>query len=84
VNLAGVYSLSADLIDPPQIDLFKIEGISLSKTAKTDLYNITYLAKNKNDIPFLINEQFRRNEPYLQSFNPLLFKPFYYVCDIGL
>lgn len=81
VNLAGVYSLSADLIDPPQIDLFKIEGISLSKTAKTDLYNITYLAKNKNDIPFLINEQFRRNEPYLQSFNPLLFKPFYYVCD---
>jgi hypothetical protein len=81
VNLAGVYSLSADLIDPPQIDIFKIEGISLSKTAKTDLFNLTYLAKNKNDIPFLVNEQFRRNEPYLQSYSPLLFKPFYFICD---
>lgn len=81
VNLAGVYSLSADLIDPPQIDIFKIEGISLSKTAKTDLFNLTYLAKNKNDIPLLVNEQFRRNEPYLQSYNPLLFKPFYFICD---
>lgn len=77
------YSLCAGLIDPPQINLFSIDGISFSKSEKNNLFNFTYLGKNLNRLPFIVNEQLKEGDwdIYLQSFNPRLFKPFYFIYD---
>lgn len=81
LNLEQVYSLSGGFNDPPQIDLFKIDGISFSRLEKTNLFNLTYLAKNLNGIPFFVNEQIQKSDPYFDSYTPELFKPFYFTYD---
>lgn len=80
---ASSYSLSGGFIDPPQINLFEIDSISFSKSEKTSLFNLTYLAKNLNKIPFIVNEQLKEGDwdIYLETFNPKLFKPYYFVYD---
>ncbi|NBP13978.1 hypothetical protein EBU95_06185 [bacterium] len=80
-DLNQIYSLSSGFIDPPQIDLFKIDGISFSRLDKTNLFNITYLAKNLNSIPHFINEQIVKQDPYYITYTPELFKPFYFTYD---
>lgn len=80
-DLASTYSISATFIDPPQIDIREIEGISFSRLEKNNLFNLTYLGKNLNSIPFFVNEQIQKNDPYYFSYDPELFKPFYFVYD---
>lgn len=80
-NLFSYYSLSAGFIDPPQINIKKIHGSYFSRVEKTNTFDITYLAKNNNSIPFFVNEQFVLTEPYLTSIAPKLFKPFYFIYD---
>lgn len=80
-SLFAYYSLSAGFIDPPQIDVRKVHGAYFSRVEKTNTFDITYLAKNNNSIPFFVNEQFIQTEPYLTSIAPKLFKPFYFIYD---
>lgn len=81
LNLESVYSLSGGFNDPPQIDLYKIDGISFSKLEKTNLFNLTYLGKNLNSIPFFVNEQIQKSDPFYDTYTPELFKPFYFTYD---
>ena len=80
-NLQEFYSLSAGFIEPPQIDIRNIDGAHFSRVERTNTFNLTYLAKNNNSIPFFVNEQFVQTEPYLTSTTPKLFKPFYFTYD---
>ena len=80
-DLGKAYSLSANFNDPPQIDLFKLEGVSFSRLEKTNLFNLTYLGKNLNSIPMFVNEQIQKNDPYYNSYEPELFKPYYFTYD---
>jgi len=80
-DLGKTYSLSANFNDPPQIDMFKIEGVSFSRLEKTNLFNLTYLGKNLNSIPLFVNEQIQKNDPYYDSYEPELFKPYYFSYD---
>lgn len=80
-DLGKGYSLSANFNDPPQVDLFKIEGISFSRLEKTNLFNLAYLAKNLNSIPMFVNEQIQKNDPYYDTYEPELFKPYYFTYD---
>lgn len=80
-DLGKVYSLSANFNDPPQVDLFKLEGISFNRLEKTNLFNLTYLAKNLNSIPMFVNEQIQKNDPYYDTYGPELFKPYYFTYD---
>ena len=77
------YSLCAGLISPPQINLNSIDGVSFSKSEKSNLFNFTYLGKNLNRLPFFVNEQLKEGDwdIFLETFNPRLFKPFYFVYD---
>lgn len=80
-NIHEIYSLSGGFIDPPQIDLFKLDGVSFSRLDKTNLFNLAYLGKSLNGIPYFINEQIIKQEPYFISYTPELFKPFYFTYD---
>lgn len=81
IDIFKTYSLSSNGIDIPEIDLFKTESAFISKVSKNELFNLTYLSKNRNGMPYIVNEQFGRAEPYLKSYSPKLFKPFYYNLD---
>lgn len=81
LDLFKIYSLSSNDIDIPEIDLFSIDSLYFSKVEKNNLFNITYYAKNRNGVPFFVNEQLLQAEPYLKTTNPKLFKPFYYNLD---
>jgi hypothetical protein len=81
-----LYSLSSNSFIPPEIDIRYIESGHFSHKEKYNLYNLSYLAYNLNNIPFLVNEKFYTT-PYVEKFNttnPLLFKPFYYIYDTNL
>lgn len=79
----NAYSLSAGFIDPPQINLTEINGLSFTKSQKKGLFNIAYLAKNLNGMPFFVNEQLKEGDwdIYLETFNPRLFRPYYFIHD---
>jgi len=81
VNILQTYSLSAGFIDPPQINIEKIDGASFSYFDRNNIFNITYLGKNLNSIPFVYNEQLVQSFPYFSSLSPILFKPLYFVYD---
>jgi len=80
-DLNSYYSISAGFIEPPQIDIRKIDGAHFSRVERTNTFNLTYLAKNNNSIPFFVNEQFVQTEPYLTSIAVKMFKPFYFIYD---
>ena len=67
VNILQTYSLSAGFIDPPQINIEKIDGASFSYFDRNNIFNITYLGKNLNSIPFVYNEQLVQSFPYFSS-----------------
>jgi len=77
------YSLSAGFAEPPQINLTKIEGVSFNKSEKKALFNISYLGKNLNGMPLFVNEQLKEGDwdIYLQTFNPRMFRPYYFIYD---
>lgn len=77
------YSLSAGFAEPPQINLTQLNGISFTKSEKKGLFNFTYLAKNLNGMPFFVNEQLKEGDwdIYLETFNPRLFRPYYFIYD---
>jgi hypothetical protein len=78
-----VYSLSTSLGVLPEINLFEYVGGSFKKNPVLNEFNLTYMARNVNALPFVINEKL-----YYQSENntfisetPILLKPFYYILD---
>jgi len=79
----NAYSLSAGFAEPPQINLTKIEGVSFSRSEKKSLFNIAYLGKNLNGMPLFVNEQLKEGDwdIFLQTFNPRLFRPYYFIYD---
>ena len=81
VDILSVYSLSAGFIEPPQINIQDIHGASFSYFDRNNIFNLTYMGKNLNSIPFVCNEQFIQTFPYFTSLNPILFKPLYFVYD---
>lgn len=82
-DLSKIYSLSAGLETPPQHNWFKIDGGSFYRNEKNNIINIGYIAKNLNDIPFFVTEQFNENEPYITSLGVNCFKPYYYIYDLN-
>jgi hypothetical protein len=80
-NINSIYSLSAEFIDPPQIDIRKIDGAHFSRVNRTNTFDLTYLAKNNNGMPLFVSEQFIQTEPFLTTTTPKLFKPFYFIYD---
>ena len=80
-DITDMYSISAGFIEPPQMDLYEIDGVSFSRLEKNNLFNLTYLAKNTNSMPFFVNEQIQKNDPYYSSYEPEVFKPFYFIYD---
>ena len=81
IDIFKTYSLSSNDTDIPEIDLFNVNSIYFSKVEKNNIFNITYLAKNRNGMPYFVNEQLLKAEPYLKTNYPKLFKPFYYNLD---
>jgi hypothetical protein len=82
-NFTTSYSLSSSAFNPPEIDIRFIESGHFSHKEKYGLYNLTYLAYNLNNIPFVVNEKFY-STPYQEALvttDPLLLKPFFYVYD---
>jgi len=79
----NAYSLSAGFAEPPQINITELNGISFTKSQKKGLFNFTYLAKNLNGMPFFVNEQLKEGDwdIYLETFNPRLFRPYYFIYD---
>lgn len=78
-----VYSLSTSLGDLPEINLFEYVGGSFKKNPVLNEFNLTYMARNVNALPFVVSEKL-----YYQSENntfisetPILLKPFYYILD---
>lgn len=80
-DLSAVYSLSGGLLQPPQVNLIDINGASFEFLNKTNIFNITYLGKNLNSMPFVVNEQIFKNEPYCTTYKPQFFQPFYFIVD---
>lgn len=80
-NLFDTYSLSGSLLQPPQINITDIEGVSFEFLNRTNIFNLTYLGKNLNSLPFLVNEQIYKNEPFYYTYKPQLFQPFYFIVD---
>lgn len=80
---AEVYSLSANFKDFPEVSLKYVEGGKFTFKEKFNLFNLTYLAYNENNVPFTISEQFsiENNTNNFVSYTPLLHKPYYYVHD---
>jgi hypothetical protein len=82
-NFTTIYSLSSNSFTPPEIDIRFIESGHFSHKEKYGLYNLTYIAYNLNNVPFIVNEKFY-STPYedpLITTNPVFFKPFYYIYD---
>lgn len=79
----AVYSLSTNTTEPPFLDIRYVESGHFSFKEKMGIYNLSYLAYNLNNIPFLVNERFYStpNTETFVSTNPILFKPFLYIYD---
>jgi len=80
-DLVRIYSLSGTSLQPPQVNLVNIDGASFEFLNKTNIFNITYFSKNLNSMPFVVNEQIFKNEPYCTTYNPQFFQPFYFIVD---
>jgi len=76
----NVYSLST-INNPPQLNIVQLEGINFEYLQRSNLFNLTYLGKNLNSLPFIVNEQLTKLEPFFKTNIPQLYQPFYYVVD---
>ena len=79
----NVYSLSTPYGDIPEINLIEYCGGSFRKNSFLNEYNLTYMAKNLNSMPFIVNEKlyYKPENDTFVSETPLLLKPFYYYLD---
>jgi hypothetical protein len=78
-----IYSLSTNRGDIPEINLVEYSGGSFRKNSFLNEFNLTYMARNLNALPFIVNEKLiyqPENNTFISE-TPLLFKPFYYVYD---
>ena len=78
-----VYSLSTNRGDIPEINLVEYSGGSFRKNSFLNEFNFTYMARNLNALPFIVNEKlvYQPENNTFSSETPLMFKPFYYVYD---
>jgi hypothetical protein len=79
----SVYSLSTNIGDLPEINLREYVGGSFKKNPIFNEYNLTYMARNLNSLPFIVTEKlyFQVENNTFLSQNPILLKPFYYIID---
>lgn len=79
----NIYSLSTSYGDIPEINLIEYCGGSFRKNSFLNEYNLTYMAKNLNSMPFIVNEKlyYKPENDTFVSETPLLLKPFYYYLD---
>lgn len=82
-TFTNIYSLSTSFGDIPEINLVEYCGGSFRKNSFLNEYNFTYMAKNLNSMPFIINEKlyYEPENNTFKSESPLLLKPFYYFLD---
>ena len=82
-TFTNIYSLSTSYGDIPEINLVEYCGGSFRKNSFLNEYNFTYMAKNLNSMPFIINEKlyYESENNTFVSESPLLLKPFYYFLD---
>ena len=76
----STYSLCAGN-NTPFIDLKHLDGISFEYLKTSNLFNLTYLGKNLNSLPFVVNQQLIQKDPFFVAFTPQLFQPLYYLVD---
>jgi len=79
----SVYSLSTSIGNVPEINLKEYVGGSFKKNPVLNEFNLTYMARNMNALPFVVNEklQYQPENNTFISQNPILLKPFYYILD---
>jgi len=77
----SIYSLSSVNSEPPNLNIFKLEGISFEFLQKNNTFNLAYLGKNLNGLPLIVNEQLYKVEPFLKTYQPQLFQPFLFNVD---
>lgn len=82
-TVTTVYSLSSPYSNPPEINLIEYSGGSFRKNSPLNEFNLTYMAKNLNSIPFVVNEKLiytPKNNTFVSEY-PLLLKPYYFIYD---
>jgi hypothetical protein len=78
-----VYSLSNSTSSIPEINLDQFVGGSFKKNPVLDEYDLTYMVRNMNGLPFIVNEKlnYKSEKNSFISQNLVLLKPFYYILD---
>jgi hypothetical protein len=82
-TVTTIYSLSSPFGTPPEINLVEYSGGSFRKNSPLNEFNLTYMAKNLNSVPFIINEKLfytPQNNTFVSEY-PLLLKPYYFIYD---
>lgn len=82
-TVTTIYSLSSPYGVPPEINLVEYSGGVFRKNSPLNEFNLTYMAKNPNSLPFIINEKLiytPQNNTFISEY-PLLLKPFYFIYD---
>lgn len=82
-TITTIYSLSSQYGLPPEINLVEYSGGSFRKNSPLNEFNLTYMAKNLNSIPFIVNEKLiytPKNNTFVSEY-PLLLKPYYFIYD---
>jgi hypothetical protein len=82
-TITTIYSLSSPYGEPPEINLVDYSGGSFRKNSPLNEFNLTYMAKNLNSLPFIINEKLiytPKNNTFVSEY-PVLLKPYYFIYD---
>lgn len=82
-TVTTIYSLSSPYGVPPEINLVEYSGGSFRKNSPLNEFNLTYMAKNINSLPFIINEKliYTPENNTFESEYPVLLKPYYFIYD---
>jgi hypothetical protein len=77
------YSLSNSPSNIPEINLNQFVGGSFKKNPVLEEYDFTYMVRNVNGLPFIVNEKlnYKLERDTFVSRNPVLLKPLYYILD---
>jgi hypothetical protein len=82
-TVTTIYSLSSPYGVPPEINLVEYSGGSFRKNSPLNEFNLTYMAKNLNSLPFIVNEKLiytPKNNTFVSEY-PVLLKPYYFIYD---
>jgi hypothetical protein len=79
----SVYSLSNNTGNIPEINVDEYLGGSFRINPILNEYDLTYMVKNMNSLPYTINEKlyYKSEDNTFVTKNPILLKPFYYNVD---